>query len=100
MRPAPGSDDCRRKDLRVEIAKRYELVSLMGDILRVAVTDARLAYIEGEYASYVSSSVAAALTAARQGKSESEIAVVIEEHIAAVIDTRLKQLAAISPRSK
>ncbi len=72
---------------------RY-LESVLQQAFRFAIADAHLVYIEGEYSSFVCRAVEAALTAASLGKSESDIAVAIEDSFSAAIDAHLKQLAA------
>jgi hypothetical protein len=72
--------------------KRLE--AAVNDGMRFALCEARLIYIEGEYVSEVYSCIEAALLAAFQTKSESEIADVIEECISTTIDAHLRKLAA------
>lgn len=96
--------------LPVELAKRERIVaaakfaadaatasarleSAVRDGLRFAFADAHLVYFDGECGSIVTECVEAAQKAARQSKTEAEIASVIDEAFSAAIDAHLRKLA-------
>lgn len=100
--------------LPVELAKRERIVSAakfaaeaatasarlesaVREGLRFALADARLIYFDGEYGSLVTECVEAAQKAARQSKTEAEIASVIDEAFSAAIDAHLRKLATKLP---